>query len=163
MPPQFERLLRCAGPRPRSFLEIPTQICVVAATRDSTSRKRCAAGAPVDLVFQSIAGTRSRQPVVKAPNLAMLKESQARRALNIRQAAKTSIVLRDRTGALSANAHHGIDQQTCEARAYAVARATFRPLLVNTVVELHRPRISLQRKGRSCEPALRIISGRQAP
>jgi ethanolamine ammonia-lyase large subunit len=88
-------------------------------------------GAPVDLVFQSIAGTEAANAAFGV-NLALLTEaSQAARALQ-----RGHQVMYFETGqgsALSANAHHGLDQQTCEARAYAVARH-FDPFLVNSVV-----------------------------
>jgi len=88
-------------------------------------------GAPVDLVFQSIAGTQAANAAFGV-DLAMLAEAcQAARALQ-----RGHQVMYFETGqgsALSANAHHGVDQQTCEARAYAVARH-FDPFLVNSVV-----------------------------
>ena len=90
-----------------------------------------ARGAPVDLVFQSIAGTEAANRSFGV-NLALLDEAwQAARELG-----RGENVMYFETGqgsALSASAHHGVDQQTCEARAYAVARR-YRPLLVNTVV-----------------------------
>jgi ethanolamine ammonia-lyase large subunit len=90
-----------------------------------------ARGAPVDLVFQSIAGTEAANRAFGV-DLAMLDEAcAAARALK-----RGENVMYFETGqgsALSANAHHGVDQQTCEARAYAVARK-YAPLLVNTVV-----------------------------
>jgi len=91
-------------------------------------------GAPVDLVFQSIAGTEKANASFGI-NLAMLREAnEAARAL--KRGTVGAHVMYFETGqgsALSADAHHGIDQQTCEVRAYAVARA-FDPMLVNTVV-----------------------------
>src|SRR4029079_13676014 len=90
--------------------------------------------APVDLVFQSIAGTEAANASFGL-NLALLGEAnQAARQLG--RGTLGSNVMYFETGqgsALSANAHHGVDQQTCEARAYGVARA-FSPLLVNSVV-----------------------------
>ncbi len=92
-------------------------------------------GAPVDLVFQSIAGT-------EAANASLRRQSRAaarRRstpAAALKRGTVGDNVMYFETGqgsALSADAHAGVDQQTCEARAYAVARA-FEPLLVNTVV-----------------------------
>ena len=91
-------------------------------------------GAPVDLVFQSIAGTEAANKSFGI-DLALLKEARAA-ALSLRRGTLGDNVMYFETGqgsALSANAHHGADQQTLEARAYAVARA-FKPLLVNTVV-----------------------------
>jgi len=123
-----ERLLHMLD-RVRETLEIPTQICVLAHV--TTQMEALRRGAPVDLVFQSIAGTEDANRAFGV-NLAMLREAwQAARELK-----RGENVMYFETGqgsALSANAHHGIDQQTCEARAYAVARA-FDPLLVNTVV-----------------------------
>jgi ethanolamine ammonia-lyase large subunit len=88
-------------------------------------------GAPIDLVFQSVAGTETANSSFGI-NLAMLDEAhQAARELH-----RGEHVMYFETGqgsALSANAHHGVDQQTCEARAYAVARR-YQPLLVNSVV-----------------------------
>jgi ethanolamine ammonia-lyase large subunit len=92
------------------------------------------AGAPVDLVFQSIAGTEAANRSFGI-NLALLKEARDA-ALSLGRGTVGNNVMYFETGqgsALSANAHHGVDQQTLEARAYAVARA-FKPLLVNTVV-----------------------------
>ncbi len=91
-------------------------------------------GAPVDLVFQSIAGTEAANKSFGI-DLALLKEARdAALALNRGTAGDNVMYLETGQGsALSANAHHGADQQTIEARAYAVARA-FKPLLVNTVV-----------------------------
>jgi len=113
----------------RERYEIPTQICVLAHV--TTQMEALRRGAPVDLVFQSIAGTEAANTSFGV-NLAMLDEAcQAARELQ-----RGEHVMYFETGqgsALSANAHHGVDQQTCEARAYAVARR-YRPLLVNTVV-----------------------------
>jgi ethanolamine ammonia-lyase large subunit len=113
----------------RERYEIPTQICVLAHV--TTQMEALRRGAPVDLVFQSIAGTAAANTSFGV-NLAMLDEAcQAARELK-----RGDHVMYFETGqgsALSANAHHGVDQQTCEARAYAVARR-YRPLLVNTVV-----------------------------
>jgi ethanolamine ammonia-lyase large subunit len=89
---------------------------------------------PVDLVFQSIAGTEQANAGFGI-NLAILDEAH-QAALALGRGTLGDNVMYFETGqgsALSANAHHGVDQQTCEARAYAVARR-FRPLLVNTVV-----------------------------
>jgi len=115
--------------RIRERYEIPTQICVLAHV--TTQMRALARGAPVDLVFQSIAGTEAANRSFGV-SLAMLDEAhQAARELG-----RGENVMYFETGqgsALSANAHHGVDQQTCEARAYAVARR-YRPLLVNSVV-----------------------------
>ncbi len=123
-----ETLLRMLD-RFRETLEIPTQICVLAHV--TTQMQAMARGAPVDLVFQSIAGTEAANRAFGV-NLAMLDEAWAA----ARDAHPGANVMYFETGqgsALSAEAHHGIDQQTCEARAYAVAKR-FDPLLVNTVV-----------------------------
>jgi len=112
--------------------EIPTQSCVLAHV---TTALRCMeAGEPVDLVFQSIAGTEAANKSFGI-DLALLKEAHEA-ALALKRGTIGTDVMYFETGqgsCLSANAHHGIDQQTLEARAYAVARE-FRPLLVNTVV-----------------------------
>jgi ethanolamine ammonia-lyase large subunit len=112
--------------------QIPTQSCVLAHV--TTTLKAMAAGAPVDLVFQSIAGTEKANNSFGI-NLALLQEAH-QAALELNRGAIGNNCMYFETGqgsALSANAHGGIDQQTCEARAYAVARK-FKPLLVNTVV-----------------------------
>jgi ethanolamine ammonia-lyase large subunit len=123
-----ETLLRLLD-RIRECYQIPTQTCVLAHV--TTQMQALARGAPVDLVFQSIAGTEAANTSFGV-NLAMLDEAhQAARELK-----RGENVMYFETGqgsALSANAHHGVDQQTCEARAYAVARR-YRPLLVNSVV-----------------------------
>ena len=112
--------------------EIPTQSCVLAHV--TTTLELMRRGAPVDLVFQSIAGTEAANDSFGI-NLALLAEARDT-ALSLRRGTLGDNLMYFETGqgsALSANAHHGIDAQTCEARAYAVARA-FSPLLVNTVV-----------------------------
>ncbi|HVY17613.1 MAG TPA: ethanolamine ammonia-lyase subunit EutB [Rhodopila sp.] len=115
-----------------SRYDIPTQSCVLAHV---TTTLRCVeAGAPVDLVFQSIGGTEAVNRSFGV-SLALLKEARDA-ALSLRRGSVGQNVMYFETGqgsALSADAHHGVDQQTIEARAYAVARA-FAPLLVNTVV-----------------------------
>lgn len=112
--------------------EIPTQSCVLAhVTTAIACIKR---GAPVDLVFQSIAGTEAANRSFGI-DLALLAEARAA-ALSLGRGTVGDNVMYFETGqgsCLSAGANHGLDQQTCEARAYAVARA-FSPLLVNTVV-----------------------------
>jgi ethanolamine ammonia-lyase large subunit len=111
---------------------IPTQACVLAHV--TTQLQALEKGAPIDLVFQSIAGTEITNRNFGI-SLAMLKEAQEA-ALALGRGTLGSNVMYFETGqgsALSANGHHGLDQQTCEARAYAVARH-FKPLLVNTVV-----------------------------
>jgi ethanolamine ammonia-lyase large subunit len=111
---------------------IPTQACVLAHV--TTTLKAIEHGAPVDLVFQSIAGTQKANESFGI-NLSLLQEARMC-ALELRRGTVGDNCLYFETGqgsALSADAHHGVDQQTCEARAYAVARK-FKPLLVNTVV-----------------------------
>ncbi len=117
-------------------LEIPTQSCVL--THVTNTLQAMEAGAPVDLVFQSVAGTEAANRSFGI-DLALLKEAHdAARSLKRATVGdpETANLMYFETGqgsALSANAHHGVDQQTCEARAYAVARA-YAPLLTNTVV-----------------------------
>lgn len=112
--------------------DIPTQSCVLAhVTRQIEAIE---AGLPLDLVFQSIGGTQALNASFGV-SLALLGEAREA-ALSLGRGTLGKQVMYFETGqgaALSANAHHGLDQQTCEARAYAVARA-FDPLLVNTVV-----------------------------
>ncbi|MDT4287965.1 ethanolamine ammonia-lyase subunit EutB [Methylomonas sp. MO1] len=112
--------------------QIPTQSCVLAHV--TTSMELMQRGAPVDLVFQSIAGTEAANRSFGI-DLAMLREAKAMaEALGRGNAGRQLMYFETGQGsALSANAHHGIDAQTSEARAYAVARE-FDPLLVNTVV-----------------------------
>jgi ethanolamine ammonia-lyase large subunit len=112
--------------------QIPTQSCVLAHV--TTTIKAIEAGAPVDLVFQSIAGTEKANANFGV-NLALLQEAYDA-ALSLNRGTIGNNCMYFETGqgsALSANAHEMLDQQTCEARAYAVARQ-FNPLLVNTVV-----------------------------
>ncbi len=116
----------------RLKLEIPTQSCVLAHVTTTLALIR--QGAPVDLVFQSIAGSEAANKSFGV-NLALLHEARAA-ALALGRGSIGDNVMYFETGqgsALSAGAHHGVDQQTLEARAYAVARA-LRPLLVNSVV-----------------------------
>lgn len=112
--------------------EIPTQSCVL--THVTTSIDAIHRGAPVDLVFQSIAGTEAANRSFGV-DLAVLQEGyDAARSLARGTVGRNAMYFETGQGsALSAGAHHGLDQQTCEARAYAVARK-FEPLLVNTVV-----------------------------
>ncbi len=120
----------------RDRFDIPTQTCVL--THVTTQIEAIEMGAPIDLVFQSVAGTQKANESFGI-TLAMLGEARDA-ALSLRRATvgdpSSANVMYFETGqgsALSANAHHGIDQQTCEARAYAVARA-YAPLLSNSVV-----------------------------
>jgi ethanolamine ammonia-lyase large subunit len=112
--------------------EIPTQNCVL--THVTNTLRLIEAGVPVDLVFQSVAGTEKANDGFGI-NLALLREAHDA-ALSLKRGTVGNDVMYFETGqgsALSAGAHHGLDQQTCEARAYAVARE-FKPLLANTVV-----------------------------
>jgi ethanolamine ammonia-lyase large subunit len=117
--------------------EIPTQSCVLAHV--TTQMEAMRDGAPIDLVFQSVAGTEAANASFGI-NLAILEEAH-QAALELRRGTVGDNVMYFETGqgsALSADAHHGVDQQTCEARAYAVARR-FNPMLVNTVVGFMGP------------------------
>jgi ethanolamine ammonia-lyase large subunit len=116
----------------RQKFAIPTQSCVLSHV--TTTLQLIEENAPVDLVFQSIGGTEALNQSFGI-NLALLKEAHEA-GLSLKRGTLGTNLMYFETGqgaALSANAHHGLDQQTCEARAYAVAR-TFNPLLVNTVV-----------------------------
>ena len=112
--------------------EIPTQSCVL--THVTNTLKLVEAGAPVDLVFQSIAGTeKANLSFGVTPEL--LDEAYAA-ALSLKRGTVGDNVMYFETGqgsALSANANFGVDQQTCEVRAYALARR-YKPFLINTVV-----------------------------
>lgn len=112
--------------------EIPTQGCVL--THVSTSLELMNKGLPVDLVFQSVAGTEAANRSFGVSLSILAEAREAAQALKRGTVGDNVMYFETGQGsALSADAHHGIDQQTCEARAYAVARA-FAPLLVNTVV-----------------------------
>jgi ethanolamine ammonia-lyase large subunit len=112
--------------------EIPTQSCVLAHV--TTQLAAIERKAPVDLVFQSIAGTEAANASFGV-SLKLLEEAQqAARSLSRGTIGNNVMYFETGQGScLSAEAHHGVDQQTLEARAYAVARR-FEPLLVNTVV-----------------------------
>ncbi len=112
--------------------EIPTQSCVLAHV--TTQMEVIRRGAPVDLVFQSVAGTEAANRSFGI-DLGMLAEAKSA-ALSLHRGTLGENLMYFETGqgsALSAAANHGVDQQTCEARAYAVARH-YDPLLVNSVV-----------------------------
>jgi len=111
---------------------VPTQSCVL--THVTNTLAAIEQGAPVDLVFQSIAGTEQANAGFGI-TLALLREAhEAARSLGRGTVGSNCMYFETGQGsALSAGAHHGMDQQTCEARAYAVARA-YAPLLVNSVV-----------------------------
>ena len=116
---------------------IPTQSCVL--THVTNTLAALERGAPVDLVFQSIGGTEATNRSFGV-DLALLRQAREA-ALSLKRGTVGDNVMYFETGqgsALSANGHHGVDQQTCEARAYAVARH-FKPLLVNTVVGVFGP------------------------
>jgi ethanolamine ammonia-lyase large subunit len=131
------RLLRMIDALRQRF-QIPVQSCVLAHV--TTQMAALNAGAPVDLIFQSIAGTEAANRSFGV-NLALLREAheagrQLKRGAVCADGQLGDNVMYFETGqgsALAANAHHGVDQQTLEARAYGVARH-FRPMLVNTVV-----------------------------
>ncbi len=116
----------------RTRFDIPTQSCVLCHV--TTALLAMERGAPTDLVFQSIGGTQGVNESFGV-TMALLAEAQSA-ALALQRGTVGQNVMYFETGqgsALSADAHHGVDQQTIEARAYAVARA-FDPLLVNSVV-----------------------------
>ena len=116
----------------RQRYAIPTQTCVL--THVTNALEIMAQGAPVDLVFQSVAGSEAANRGFGV-DLAVLDEAYAA-ATGLARGTVGQNVMYFETGqgsALSADAHHGVDQQTMEARAYAVARR-YKPLLVNTVV-----------------------------
>ncbi len=117
--------------------EIPAQSCVLAHV--TTQMEAMRRGAPLDLLFQSIAGS-ERANASFGVNLALLAEAEAmarelgRGGIGSETGGENVFYFETGQGStLSANAHHGVDQQTMEARAYAVARH-FKPMLVNTVV-----------------------------
>lgn len=116
----------------RQQFDIPTQSCVL--SHITTTIGLMNNGAPVDLCFQSIAGTEQTNSSFGV-NLSLLDEAYDA-ALSLKRGTIGNNVMYFETGqgsSLSANAHHGADQQTCEVRAYAIARK-YNPLLVNTVV-----------------------------
>lgn len=112
--------------------EIPTQTCIL--THVTTCMQMIEKGAPVDLLFQSIAGTEAANAGFGI-NLKMLDEGyEAVRSLNRGTIGNNCMYFETGQGsALSSDASFGVDEQTCEARCYAVARR-YHPLLVNTVV-----------------------------
>ncbi|MGN6397267.1 MAG: ethanolamine ammonia-lyase subunit EutB [Mucilaginibacter sp.] len=116
----------------RQQFDIPTQSCVL--SHITTTLNLINQGAPVDLCFQSIGGTEQTNSSFGI-NLALIDEAyEATLSLNRGTAGRNVMYFETGQGSsLSANAHHGADQQTCETRAYAVARR-YKPLLVNTVV-----------------------------
>lgn len=128
-PDTVEAILRLIE-RFRERFEIPTQGCALAHV--TTQMQVMERGVPLDLVFQSIAGSEAANRSFGI-TLTMLEEAR-QMALSQRRGGEQVMYFETGQGsALSANAHHGVDQQTMEARAYGVARA-FHPFLVNTVV-----------------------------
>jgi len=130
--PAMAKDLLCRLDDVRERLRIPTQSCVL--THVTTGIALIERGTPVDLVFQSIAGTEGANRGFGI-DLALLAEAQEA-ALSLKRGSVGTNVMYFETGqgsALSAGQHHGVDQQTVEARAYAVARA-YAPFLVNSVV-----------------------------
>jgi ethanolamine ammonia-lyase large subunit len=113
----------------RQRFGLPIQSCVLSHV--TTTLGLLEAGEPVDLVFQSVAGTEAANRSFGV-DLALLDEAH-QAALALGRGANVTYFETGQGSALSAGAHHGLDQQTCEARAYAVARR-FDPLIVNTVV-----------------------------
>jgi len=116
----------------RRAYDVPTQTCVL--THVTNTLAAIENGAPVDLIFQSIAGTEKANAGFGV-SLSLLAEAYDA-GLSLKRGTLGNNLMYFETGqgsALSANAHHGVDQQTCEARAYAVARK-FNPFLTNTVV-----------------------------
>ncbi|PTW46628.1 ethanolamine ammonia-lyase subunit EutB [Rhodovulum kholense] len=135
--PASDNLANCAGllaalDEMVTALAIPTQTCVL--THVTNALRLIEGGAPVDLIFQSVAGTEAANEGFGV-SLSILAEAHAAgRSLGRGTVGDNLMYFETGQGAaLSAEAHHGVDQQTLEARAYGVARA-FRPLLVNTVV-----------------------------
>jgi ethanolamine ammonia-lyase large subunit len=116
----------------RQQFDIPTQSCVLSHV--TTTIELINKGAPVDLCFQSIGGTELTNSSFGI-NLALLDEAYEA-TLSLKRGTIGQNVMYFETGQgseLSANGHHGVDQQTCEVRGYAIARR-YKPLLINTVV-----------------------------
>lgn len=142
-PKNAARLLRLIDDV-RLKLDLPTQSSVL--THVTTQMDLIKQGVAVDLVFQSVAGSELANKSFGI-ELSMLKEAHAM-ALDLKRGSIGDNVMYFETGqgsALSANAHHGVDAQTCESRAYAVARQ-FSPFLVNTVVGFIGPEYLLDGK-----------------
>ncbi|MCJ8141115.1 ethanolamine ammonia-lyase subunit EutB [Falsirhodobacter halotolerans] len=116
----------------RQNFDMPAQSCVL--THVTTSLRLMNDGAPVDLVFQSIAGTQGANAGFGVDLAVLAEAADAARSLSRGTVGQNAMYFETGQGAaLSAGAHHGVDQQTLEVRAYGVARA-YHPLLVNTVV-----------------------------
>jgi len=118
----------------RQQFDIPIQSCVLSHITTTLELINKNKEAPVDLCFQSIGGTELTNTSFGI-NLNLIDEAyQATLSLNRGTIGQNVMYFETGQGSeLSANAHHGVDQQTCEVRAYAVARK-FKPLLVNSVV-----------------------------
>lgn len=128
-PETIRRILHLLDELIQKF-SIPTQSCVLGHV--TTTLKLIEQGTPVDLVFQSIGGTEKTNRHFGI-DLNLLKEANAATRSLGRGKEQVFYFETGQGSALSADAHHGVDQQTCEVRAYAVARA-FDPFLVNSVV-----------------------------
>jgi ethanolamine ammonia-lyase large subunit len=128
-PETIRRILHLLDELIQKF-SIPTQSCVLGHV--TTSLQLIEQGTPVDLVFQSIGGTEKTNRHFGI-DLSLLKEANAATRSLGRGKEQVFYFETGQGSALSADAHHGVDQQTCEARAYAVARA-FDPFLLNSVV-----------------------------
>lgn len=116
----------------RLQFDMPVQSCVL--SHITTTMQLIEQNAPVDLIFQSVAGTEKANNSFGI-NLSLLREA-SEAGLSLKRGTIGNHCLYFETGqgsALSANAHHGVDQQTCEVRAYAVARH-FQPFMINSVV-----------------------------
>jgi ethanolamine ammonia-lyase large subunit len=111
---------------------IPTQSCIL--THVTNTLEAINRGAPVDLVFQSVAGTEAANRGFGIDLKLLAEAHDAAQSLGRGSVGRNVMYFETGQGsALSSNSHHGVDQQTCETRAYAVARQ-FKPLLVNSVV-----------------------------
>jgi ethanolamine ammonia-lyase large subunit len=128
-PETIRRILHLLDELIQKF-SIPTQSCVLGHV--TTSLQLIEQGTPVDLVFQSIGGTEKTNRHFGI-DLSLLKEANAATRSLGRGKEQVFYFETGQGSALSADAHHGVDQQTCEVRSYAVARA-FDPFLVNSVV-----------------------------
>jgi ethanolamine ammonia-lyase large subunit len=118
----------------RQQFDIPMQSCILSHITTTLELINNNQDAPVDLCFQSIGGTELTNTSFGV-SLALIKEAYEA-TLSLNRGTVGNNVMYFETGqgsSLSANAHHGVDQQTCEVRAYAIARK-FKPLLINTVV-----------------------------
>ena len=160
--PALDRLTRMLDEVIQRF-DIPTQSCVL--THVTNTVKLIERGAPVDLVFQSIGGTeKTNLSFGVTPEL--LDEAHAA-AQSLKRGTVGRNVMYFETGqgsALSANANFGVDQQTCEARAYAPGAGDTSRCWSNTVSRFHRPRVPVRRQAdhrrrRARRPFLRQAAG----